>query len=391
MEYAGLEDPATYFDEKNDEGNAALSARRDENRRKNQKESRPQKTFKAIEASKMIGMSKSWLLKTDPDVPRDAQNHGIWDLERIEWLREVAGTAYKRPEGSEPFIMAWAKLKGGVGNTTAAVHAAHYMAMMGLKILFVDLDPQATATAALGGYNPDLELEEEDLPIHPLLDEPEAFKYCVKETYFHNVFLVPASGMLRNLEVDLQFQSLEAHKFPKDSSGNPVPAHDRLRAALEDIADDFDVIIIDCPPKIDLMTMNALGAANSLINVLKPSGADVASYSMLMGSLATYYDRFPKPLRYFRVLLSQFKEDGGSLKEEAFLKNWVGNYMMMNKIKHNAEISRSIGVLHSVFSLYKPESSRQAYNLGRETMESTLNEMLSDMKAIWAQEAGEEE
>lgn len=387
MEYAGLEDPSSHFDKLNDIGSEALSARRDENRRKNQKESRPPKTWKAQDVVKMIGKSKSWLLNNDPDVPRDAQNHGVWDLERIESLREIAGTTYRRPEGSAPFIMAWAKLKGGVGNTTAAAHAAHYFAMMGLKCLFIDLDPQATGTAALGGYNPDIELEEDDLPIHALLNEPESFKYSVKPTYFHNVFLVPASGLLRNLEVDLEFQSLRPDQFPIGENGEPIPTHNRLSAALEDIKDDYDVIIIDCPPKIDKMSMNALGAADTLINVLRPSGADVGSYNQLCGSLAHYYDQLPKPLRYFRVMLSQFKEDGASLKEEKFMKSWVGEYMMLNKIKHNVEISRSIGVLHTVFSLYKPESSRQAYNYGVETMESVFKEMLADMKTIWAEEA----
>ena len=198
----------------------------------------------------------------------------------------------------------------------------------------------------------------------------------MKPTYFHNVFLVPASGLLRNLEVDLEFQSLRPDQFPIDANGEPIPTHNRLSAALEDIKDDFDAIIIDCPPKIDKMSMNALGAADTLINVLRPSGADVGSYNQLCGSLAHYYDQLPKPLRYFRVLLSQFKEDGASLKEEKFMKSWVGEYMMLNKIKHNVEISRSIGVLHTVFSLYKPESSRQAYNYGVETMESVFKDCL---------------
>ncbi len=79
MEYAGLEDPSSHFDKLNDIGSEALSARRDENRRKNQKESRPPKTWKAQDVVKMIGKSNSWLLNNDPDFPRDAQNQGVMD------------------------------------------------------------------------------------------------------------------------------------------------------------------------------------------------------------------------------------------------------------------------------------------------------------------------
>lgn len=384
----GLANPSEYFDQKNDEGNVAIAARRAKNRQKNQTVDRPEKTWKAIEAAQMIGMSKGWLRDKDPDVPKNEQGHGIWTLDRINELRVLAGTmqSFERPSGAEPFTFAFSKLKGGVGNTTAAAHFTHYCAMMGLKVLAVDFDPQSTLTCTLGGYNPEIHLEDEDVPVYALENEPGEFVDVIRKTYFPNVYLVPSNGLLRNLEVQLTLQAFDRKGSPCDEDGQPINAYERLSYALEPVKEHFDVIVIDCAPNLNVLTMNALHASDGMINVLRPSGPDTASYSMFLGSLANYYDHYPKPLRYYRILVSQYQNNGGCNTEDMFLRQLFGQAVLQNKTHSNAEIGRALGQLHTIYSLYKPESTREAHKKGKENMNAVMGEIFNDIHAIWKME-----
>jgi chromosome partitioning protein len=385
----GICDPATFFDEKNDELNVILQERKLKDGSKSQRLERVEKTWKASDVVPLIGMSKSWLIKNDPDVPKDANGHGMWNLERIETLREKAGTAYRRPAGSTAMKLAYVKLKGGVGNSTAVVHTAHRAAMEGLRVLVFDLDPQGTATNNLLGYNGDEELNEEDLPTYAMTTEPDLLRDSVRPTYFHNVDLIPANGALRSTELELTAQLINPEKFPmaEDEDGNPIPVQERVAYGLRKFENEYDLIIFDCPPHISLNTMNGLVAANGMINLMKPSGADVNSYAMLMKSLAHFFDSVEAPLRYFRIMISQFRNDSGSLKEENLLRSCFGDYVLKNRINYSAEIARATGVYNSIFSLLKPESSRDAYKAGLKTMEESLSELIEDMKVIWQEEA----
>jgi chromosome partitioning protein len=383
----GLDDPAEYFDRKNDEGNEAIALRRWKNRKNNQVEDRPEKTFKAIEASILIGRSKQWLRDNDPDAPKDDNGHAHWTIGRINELRETAGTRLKRPEGVEPLVLPFCKLKGGVGNTTACAHFAHYLAMHGLKVLAVDLDSQSTLTSTLAGLNPDIHFDDEDVPVHALENEPGEFQDVIRETYFPNVYLAPSNGLLRNLEVELTLQTFGHKPSPVDEDGNPIHANERLAYGLESVKEHFDVILIDCPPNLNVITMNALHAADGMINVLRPNGPDTASYAMFLGSLANYYHYAPRSLRYYRILVSQYQNNGGCNDEDLLLRQTFGHYVLHNKIHVNAEIGRSLGQLHTVYSLYKPVSTREAHKNGKDTMNKACGEMLSDIKAIWDMEA----
>jgi len=386
----GLADPSAYFDQKNDEGNVAVALKRSRDRQAKNIAERKEKTYKAIAASNLIGRSRGWLRENDPDAPKDEHGHGYWTLERINELRHKAGTFQGRPEGAEPIVLALSKLKGGVGNTTTCVHLAHYLALQGLRVLAIDFDAQASLTSILGGMNPDIHLDEDDIIVHPLQHEPGAFHEVIRETYFHNVFLAPANGLLRNLEVELTLQAFGYKPSPKDENGNEIGAYERLSHGLKEYKDYFDVILIDCPPNLNLITGNALNAADGMINVLRPSGPDSASHAMYMGSLANYYSYEGKPLRYFRLLISQYQDNGACNEEDLLLRQLHGPYVLHNKIAVNAEISRAMGNLHSVYSLEKPLSTREAHNNGKKTMDKALGEILGDIRAIWEMETEED-
>ena len=144
-----------------------------------------------------------------------------------------------------PRILAVANQKGGVGKTTTSVNLGASLAEMGFRVLVVDLDPQGNATTGLG-----VNAREVEGSIYDVIMSDVAVEDCIEPTSLKNLFVVPATIDLAGAEIEL------------------VPAFSRelkLRRALHEIRDDYDYILIDCPPSLGLLTVNGLAAADDVL------------------------------------------------------------------------------------------------------------------------------
>jgi len=144
-----------------------------------------------------------------------------------------------------PRVMAVANQKGGVGKTTTSVNLGACLADLGYRVLVVDLDPQGNASTGLGINIRDLQGSMYDVILHDLPIED-----CVEATSVRNLFCAPSSLDLAGAEIEL------------------VPAFSRelrLKRALDEVADDYDFILIDCPPSLGLLTVNGLAAASEVV------------------------------------------------------------------------------------------------------------------------------
>ena len=154
----------------------------------------------------------------------------------------AAPTPFQRPL---PRFIAIANQKGGVGKTTTAVNLGACLAELGYRALVVDLDPQGNASTGLGINIRDLQASMYDVILNDLPVED-----CVEATAVRNLFCAPAALDLAGAEIEL------------------VPAFSRemrLRRALEAIRDDYDFVLIDCPPSLGLLTVNGLAAASEVM------------------------------------------------------------------------------------------------------------------------------
>ena len=160
--------------------------------------------------------------------------------------RQILEHAHEHPGPlGLPSVLAIANQKGGVGKTTTAVNLGSALAEGGLRVLVVDLDPQGNATTGLGVNPRDLASSVYDVIMNdaPLED-------CVEPTSLKNLFVAPATIDLAGAEIEL------------------VPAMSRelkLRRAINEIRDDYDIVLIDCPPSLGLLTVNGLAAADDVI------------------------------------------------------------------------------------------------------------------------------
>jgi chromosome partitioning protein len=144
-----------------------------------------------------------------------------------------------------PRIIAIANQKGGVGKTTTTVNLAACLADLGFRVLVADLDPQGNASTGLGINIRDLASSMYDVLLHDT-----DMQDCLEPTSVRNLFVAPANLDLAGAEIEL------------------VPAFSRelkLRAALDSVRDDFDYILIDCPPSLGLLTVNSLAAATEVL------------------------------------------------------------------------------------------------------------------------------
>jgi chromosome partitioning protein len=155
--------------------------------------------------------------------------------------RKAAGNG----QGPASRVVAIANQKGGVGKTTTAVNVGAALAQDGYRVLVIDLDPQGNATTALGIDGHQLEHS-----VYDVLMTDVPLEDCVEPTQLRNLFVVTSTIDLAGAEIEL------------------VPAMSRelrLRKALESARTDYDFVLIDCPPSLGLLTINALAAADEVL------------------------------------------------------------------------------------------------------------------------------
>ncbi|MBU39279.1 MAG: chromosome partitioning protein ParA, partial [Acidimicrobiaceae bacterium] len=144
-----------------------------------------------------------------------------------------------------PRIIAIANQKGGVGKTTTTINLGAAIAESGKKVLIIDLDPQSNTTTGLGVSTKDL-----NSSIYQVIIEENTASETIISVGIKNLYLLPSSLELAGAEIEL------VTAFSREQ---------RLTRALDEVVSDYDFIIIDCPPALGLLTVNALCFANEVI------------------------------------------------------------------------------------------------------------------------------
>ncbi len=179
-------------------------------------------------------------LEEEQDAPARLPEGPILDPQSLP--SETAGAA---PPLELPRVLAIANQKGGVGKTTTAVNLGAALAEDGFRLLVVDLDPQGNATTGLG-LNP----RDVTSSIYDVILNDAALEDCIEPTSVKNLFVAPATIDLAGAEIELVSQ---------------MSRELRLRRAIDSVRDHFDIVLIDCPPSLGLLTVNGLGAADDVI------------------------------------------------------------------------------------------------------------------------------
>jgi chromosome partitioning protein len=307
---------------------------------------------------------------------KDENTRKQYSLELINQIRDVTKTRLKKPINAKAIICCTINFKGGVGKSMTSLLLLQYLAINGLKVLGIDLDPQATLTTWFG-FIPDIDLNEDDTLATTLIDDENDIKRVIKSTYFTGIDLIPANLELQNAELILP--SFSDEKIA--TLGSPLK---RLKLALNKIKDDYDVIIIDCPPNTGALTMNAVSAINSFLVTLPPSMPDFASFIRLTKTLQKIFKAVnPYKLDFFRILLTKHKGNAAANKLDQLMRKLYGEYILVNHMVDSAEIDNTANALLSLYE--KPYATNSStYKRALEACDKVNFEILSAFQEIWA-------
>lgn len=343
--------------------------------------------FKMKEACEMVGRSDAFFRKLEQaDSSFEAEKvNGVryYTLELINKIRDKAGTRYIRPKGTTPIKLAISHFKGGVGKSTTANSLASKLALSGLRVLGIGLDGQGT-DALYYGIIPDLHITPDETIKLALLEDPSAIKKLVRSTFFPGISIIPGNLTLTHVEMKLtnyqeQMQQVKKLGFPDE----------RLAKALKFIENDYDVIIFDCGPNLNILTLNAINACNALLVPLPPALPDVASFATYCKTLNDHLESSGKikSLEFFRILTTKHPKNKTADEIFRFLLREFGTFVMQKHVVYSAEIERAAANFCSLYEL--PASSKKTYQRGLESMEGVFNEILDAFKQIWEAEANE--
>ena len=181
-------------------------------------------------------------------------------------------------------VIAIANQKGGVGKTTTSVNLSASLATLGKKTLLIDIDPQGNTTSGLGINKGDI-----DLCIYDVLIDDEPIENVIIETKVENLSIVPATISLAGAEIELV---------------SAISREVRLKNKLTAIKGNYDFIIIDCPPSLGLLTLNALSAADGVIIPVQCEYYALEGLSQLLSTIRLVQKHLNKDLVIDGVLLT---------------------------------------------------------------------------------------
>jgi len=176
--------------------------------------------------------------------------------------------------------------KGGVGKTTSAINIAANLAILEEKTLLIDLDPQANATTGIADL-----YEKEKYTVYDVLIKKVPIKQAIVKTQFEHLHLLPSSNELVGAELELV--SVIAREY-------------QLKKLLKKIESNYQYIIIDCPPSLGLLTLNALAASNSIIIPIQCEYYALEGLGQLLNTVRLVQKHINKDLEIGGVLLTMF-------------------------------------------------------------------------------------
>ena len=354
--------------------------------------------FTSGEVAELLGVKDAYLRKLHlegrgPKPETRAGGRRYYTPGDIQALRQMlekgaksAGTYLPgRRNGDHLQVITVINFKGGSGKTTTAAHLAQKLTLDGYRVLAIDLDPQASLSA-LHGVQPEFDLNDGGTLYDAIrYDDPVPLRDVVQKTYFTNLDLIPG-----NLEL-MEFE----HETPRaiiERSGKFF--FTRIGDALAEVEQDYDVVVIDCPPQLGFLTMSALSAATAILVTVHPQMLDVMSMcqfllmtSNLLGVVAEAggdmdYD-------WMRYVITRYEPgDGPQNQMVSFMRSMFGDHVLNHPVLKSTAISDAGITKQTLYEVDKSAFTRATYERALESLNAVNGEIEGLIQAAWGRKEG---
>jgi chromosome partitioning protein len=356
------------------------------------------RSFQVSEAAKLLGVKSGYLRNLSlegkgPDPLVTLSGRRSYTAEQIRSLRHYLdenGRAAKRyvpwRRGKEALqVVAVVNFKGGSGKTTTAAHLAQHLALRGHRVLAIDLDPQASLSS-LHGFQPELDVGENETLYAAIRYDEHArpLREIIKKTNFPGLDIVPGNIELMEFEYDT----------PRVLASREGPADERLffarlDEALRDVADDYDIAIIDCPPQLGYLTMSALCTATAILITVHPQMLDVMSmcqFLLMMGDLLSHLKRAGGNMGYdwLRYLITRYEpSDGPQTQMVSFLRSLFGQHVLINAMLKSVAISDAGITKQTLYEVERRQFTAATYDRAIEALDAVNGEIEQLIHMAW--------
>jgi chromosome partitioning protein len=357
------------------------------------------RSFSSGEVAQIIGVSDGYLrqlsldgLGPAPDVGTNGRRS--YKLEQINELR--AYLAFSRPREALNFwprrrpqdklqVVTVANFKGGSAKTTTALYLSQGLALQGFRVLAIDMDPQASLSAMFG-YQPEFDIPE-NATLYGAIRYDEhrrPMNEVIRKTYFDGISLIPG-----NLEL-MEFE----HHTPRAMLERRDRGHDlffrRVAGAIEQVADEFDVVVIDCPPQLGFLTMGALNAATAMLVTVHPQMVDIASmnqFLLMTSDLMSVIEDAGGRLDYDFVRYVVTRHDPRDVPEleiVGLLRNLFTDDVLKATAWKSTAIANAGLTKQSLYELPRGAFGRTVYDRALESVNAVNDEIIDLLKKVWS-------
>lgn len=240
------------------------------------------------------------------------------------------------------YVIALANQKGGVGKTTTSVNLGACLADAGKKVLLIDLDPQGNATSGLGIDKKDI-----DESVYDVLINDVDLKKVILHSSHQGLDIVPTTIALSGAEVELT---------------NLMARETRLKDAFGDVKDEYDYILIDCPPSLGLLTINAFTACDSILIPVQSEYYALEGLSQLLNTIKLVRKHFNSALKIEGVLLTMYdKRTNLGQQVNAEVKKYFGDQVYETIIPRNVRLSEASSHGQAIVDYDKRSTGAKVY------------------------------